>query len=800
MTMKTHWYLCLALSAVLLLSGCRHDTGRPLYKDPTVPVEQRVSDLMERMTVRDKVGQLLCPLGWPMYEKDSLGEVHPSDEYIRRMQQMPLGGCWAVMRADPWTQKTLETGLRPRQAAALMNELQRYATRQTRLGIPLLFTEEAVHGHMAIGATVFPTGLGVASTFDTALVHQMAEAVALEVRSQGAQVGYGPVLDLARDPRWGRMEETMGEDPYLTGTLGSAIVRGMQGEDPSDGRHVYSTLKHFAAYGTPEAGQNGASSLAGERMIRSEMLPQFQRAVEAGARGVMSSYNVIDGVPCTANRSLLTDLLREEWGFGGVVYSDLVSIEVMANTHHVYPDYKEAAVDALTAGVDVDLQGNAFGPNLEEAMEELEATDRGRYRELRDALDRAVARVLTLKFEMGLFENPYVDPDVAAREVRSAEHKALARQVAREGIVLLKNDGILPLRRDLRRVAVIGPNADMPYNQLGDYTAPQERSEIMTVLDGVRQAVPEAQVTYVRGCAIRDTQHSDLARAVQAARAADVTLLVVGGSSARDFRTSYAETGAAVASTEEAPSDMETGEGMDRCTLTLMGDQERLMQALIEARVPLVVIYIEGRPLDMRLASERADALLTAWYPGEQGGGAIADVLWGDYNPAGRLPVSIPRTVGQVPIYYSRHQPHDYVDGPQTPLYAFGYGLSYTEFDYGDLDISVLDASLTHPEVEVKCRVVNKGEREGDEVVQLYVQDEVSSVRTARMALRGFQRIHLQPGEGREVTFRLGFRDLALWDRQMHYVVEPGSFRVMVGSASDDIRAASNFELMGQKR
>ena len=790
--MKTR--LPLLFASLLTLASCGHEPSTPLYKDASAPIDRRISDLMSRMSVTDKVGQLLCPLGWPMYEKDSLGQAHPSELYVQRMNEMPLGGCWAVMRADPWTQKTLETGLHPAQAADLMNQLQRYAVEQTPLGIPLLFTEEAVHGHMAIGTTVFPTGLGVASTFDPALIHDMAEAVALEVRSQGGQVGYGPVLDLARDPRWGRMEETMGEEPYLTATLGEAIVRGMQGDDPADGRHLYSTLKHFAAYGTPEAGQNGGQSLAGERQIRSEYLPAFERAIAAGAQGVMTSYNVIDGVPCTANPRLLTDLLREEWGFEGVVYSDLVSIVVMANTHHIYKDYREAAEAALLAGVNIDLQGDAFGANIASSIEQLEQQDPKRARALREALDRSVARVLRLKFRMGLFENPYVDPEMAARVVRSEEHRQLARQVAREGIVLLKNDGLLPLSNDIRRVAVIGPNADMPYNQLGDYTAPQEREAIATVLDGVRERVPGAQVSYVKGCAIRDTRGSEIARAVQAARSADVTILVVGGSSARDFRTSYKETGAAEAS--QTLSDMETGEGMDRCDLTLMGDQQRLMEALVAAGVKLVVVYIEGRPLDMNLASERANALLTAWYPGEQGGRAIADVLWGDYNPSGRLPVSIPRSVGQLPIYYSRAMPHDYADGAQTPLYPFGYGLSYTRFGYSDLRVTVTDANLTNPQVEVRCTVTNEGEHEGDEVVQLYLNDEVSSVKTPERQLRGFERIHLLPGESRDVTFHLGFRDLALWDREMHRVVEPGTFRVSIKpSTPESLELSEHFEL-----
>lgn len=757
-----------------LLSAC---SDKVVYLDADASVEARVEDLISRMTVNEKVGQLLCPLGWPMYTKADDGTVEPSELFQKRMQEMPLGGCWAVLRADPWTQKTLETGLNPRLAAETLNKLQKYAVENTRLGIPMLFAEEAVHGHMAIGTTVFPTGLGMASTFDEALVKQVGEAVALEVRSQGGNVGYGPVLDIARDPRWGRIEETMGEDPVLVGILGTAMVRGMQGENIADGAHVFSTLKHFAAYGVPEGGHNGEQTNVGMRALFNEYIPQFKRAIKAGAATVMTSYNAIDGVPCTCNKHLLTDVLRHEWGFEGAVYSDLVSIEGIANNHNVAADYSEAGTLALKAGVSIDLQGDVFGPYIEENLKAGKV-------EMED-LDRAVADVLRLKFRMGLFENPYVDPDKAAQVVRSAEHKALARKVAQESTVLLKNNGILPLSKELKNVAVIGPNADMIYNQLGDYTAPQDRSQLTTVLDGVKNTLPDANVRYVKGCAIRDVSATDIPSAVAAAKASEVTILVVGGSSARDFKTSYIETGAAVA-TDNMVSDMETGEGMDRASLSLMGDQEKLMRALLDAGVKLVVVYIEGRPLDMNLAAERADALLTAWYPGEQGGQAIADILFGDVNPAGRLPISVPRNVGQIPVYYSRRVSHDYADLSQTPLYAFGYGLSYSTFEYSDLEI----IENPSPEVyaTVKAKITNTSQRDGDEVVQLYINDVKTSVEISHKLLKVFKRVPVKAGETVEVSFDLGFDELSLYNINMKQVVESGVFKVMIGASSDDLR------------
>lgn len=762
---------------------------KPLYKDAKAPVEDRVNDLVSRMTLNEKVGQLLCPLGWPMYEKTAKGGVEISETFVKRMEEMPIGGFWAVLRADPWTQKTLTTGLNPRLSAEALNKLQKYAVEKTRLGIPILFAEETPHGHMAIGTTVFPTALSQASTFDEALMEKMGAAMGLEVRVQGAGVGYGPVLDIAREPRWSRMEETFGEDPILTGILGTAIVRGMQGENIADGKHVYSTLKHFAAYGIPEGGLNGECANIGMRALFNEYVPQFKRAVKAGVGSIMTSYNAIDGVPCTSNKFLLTDVLRTRWGFNGAIYSDLQSIEGVAQTHHCAESWEDAGVLAVKAGVDIDLEGNSF-KNLVNAVNAGKVTEA--------EVDRAVKEVLRLKFRMGLFENPYVDPKVAEKVVRSKEHKELARQVAREGIVLLKNDGILPLSKNLKSVAVIGPNADVAYNMLGDYTAPQDRKELSTVLDGVRNMLPDAQVNYVKGCAVRDTQNSNIESAVEAAKNSDVTIFVVGGSSARDFKAEYLSTGAAKVNSEatEVP-DMDCGEGYDRANLDLMGDQLKLMQALIDAQVKLVVVYIEGRPLNMNLANEKANALCTAWYPGEQGGQAVADVLFGDYNPAGRLPVGIPRNVGQIPVFYSKHPSHDYIDSPQFPLFSFGYGLSYSKFEYSDLKIEVTG---THADQDktlatVTCTVKNVSDVDGEEVPQLYVRDVVSSVETPHMALKGFHRVSLKAGESKTVTFNLGFDELSLYNQAVEQVVEPGKFNVMVGAASNDIRLRGSFDL-----
>ena len=774
--------------AALLLGTGQAMAQQLLYKQANAPIEERVKDLMERMTIEEKVGQLCCPMGWEMYTKTG-NKVEASELYKKQMGNgMPIGSYWAVLRADPWTQKTLENGLNPELAAEALNKLQKFAVEETRLGIPVLFAEETPHGHMAIGATVFPTGLSMASTWNPELLRRAGEIVALEARLQGANVGYGPVLDISREPRWSRMEESFGEDPMLAGILGVAYMKGMQGDVQNDGKHLYSTVKHFAAYGTPEGGHNGDRAMVGMNQLFSDFLPPMKMAVENGLATIMTSYNAIDGVPCTSNKFLLTDILRGKWGFNGFVYSDLFSIDGIAGTHHVAADVKEAGKLSLEAGVDMDLGANAYGKRT------LELLNEGRL-EMK-YVDQAVANILRLKFKMGLFENPYVSPKDAKKYVRSEAHRQVAREVAREGIVLLKNDGILPLSKEVKSIAVIGPNADTQYNQLGDYTAPQDDKFITTPLEGIQAAVSKkTEVKYVKGCAIRDVTMSDIPAAVKAAKESDVVVLVVGGSSAREFRVKYEATAAAIANDEEGQIllDMDCGEGYDRSTLDLLGDQEKLMEALMETGKPLVVVYIQGRTLKMNLAAEKANALLTAWYPGGEGGHAIADVLFGDYNPAGRLPVSIARNEGQLPIYYSKGKQRAYMDGEANALYAFGYGLSYTKFEYSDLQIKPgngKDVLQT-----VTCTVKNTGDRDGQEIVQLYIRDMVASIAQAPILLKAFERVELKKGESKTITFNLGKRELSMYNAQLEEVVEPGDFKVMIGAASDDIRLEGMFKL-----
>ena len=769
-------YILVMVQMVCTLGFTQSSPSLPAYKDPSFSIDVRLSDLLSRMTLEEKVGQLLCPLGWEMYEIHG-SEVHPSGKFKQLIKERNVGMLWATYRADPWTKKTLANGLNPEMAAKAGNALQKYVMENTRLGIPMFLAEEAPHGHMAIGATVFPTGIGMAATWSPELVKEVGQVIAKEIRSQGGHISYGPVLDLTRDPRWSRVEETFGEDPVLSGILGASMVDGLGGGNLSQKYATIATLKHFLAYAVPEGGQNGNYASVGIRDLHQNFLPPFRKAIDSGALSVMTSYNSIDGIPCTSNHYLLTQLLRNEWKFCGFVVSDLYSIEGIHESHFVALTKENAAIQSVTAGVDVDLGGDAY-TNLCHAVQSGQMD--------KAVIDTAVCRVLRMKFEMGLFEHPYVDPKIAAKTVRRKEHIELARKIAQSSITLLKNENsILPLSKTINKVAVIGPNADNRYNMLGDYTAPQEDSNVKTVLDGILTKLSPSRVEYVRGCAIRDTTVNEIEQAIEAARRSEVVIVVVGGSSARDFKTSYKETGAAVAE-EGSVSDMECGEGFDRASLSLLGRQQELLESLQKTGKPLIVVYIEGRPLEKNWASEYADALLTAYYPGQEGGNAIADVLFGDYNPSGRLPISVPRSVGQIPVYYNQKAPrnHDYVEVSSSPLYSFGYGMSYTTFEYSDLQVVQKSARC----FEVSFKVKNTGKYDGEEVSQLYMRDEYASVVQPMKQLKHFERFHLKKGEEKKVTFVLTEEDFFLVNYTLKKVVESGNFHLMIGAASNDIR------------
>lgn len=740
----------LAIIASVFLVSC----SAPKEDD----IDKKINALLRQMTLTEKAGQLCCPIGFNLYEKISDSVVLPNEAFKNLMDTLPCGGFWAVQRVDPWSQKTVETGLDARQSALIFNEMQRYNMENSRLKIPIYFAEECPHGLMAVGATVYPTGLGFAATWDEELLINIGDAIGAAACGRGAQFAYGPVLDIARDPRWSRVEEGFGEDPYLSGTLGSAMIKGLQ-------RHLASTVKHFAAYGIPEGGHNGAAAQTGPHYLTTNYLSNFEMAVKNGAKSIMTSYNAIDGIPCTSNTWLLNDVLRGQWGFNGIVFSDLGSIWALHSTHRTAENQLEATAQAINAGVDIDLGASNYGAFLETAVENGMVSMK--------TLDNAVRRVLRFKFEAGLFDNPYIEIPHA----ETFQDTSLSLQAARESVVLLKNDGILPLDKEkTKTIAVIGPNADNMYNQLGDYTAPQHPDNIVTTLKAIKnRAKLDTKIKYFKGCPVRDTSDADIKSAVEAAKSADVTILVVGGSSARDFKTSYEATGAAVVNSHI--SDMDCGEGYDRVSLELSGLQETLIKEIGRLHKPLIIIYIEGRPMLKNTAVECGNAVITAFYPGEQGGNAIADVIFGNYNPAGRLPISQPRSTGQIPVYYSQPKPHDYLECESSPLFCFGHGLSYTDFEYKNLNIKKLNDTL-----EISFDVKNTGGCDGDEVVQLYIRDEFATFTPAEKLLKGFKRIHIKQNDTQRVTLKTptdGF--------------EPGEFTLMVGASSDDIRLKEKF-------
>jgi beta-glucosidase len=664
-------------------------------------------------------------------------------------------------------------------AAVYRNAVQRYLVEKTRLGIPDMFAGELVHGFMSNGATSFPQALALASTFDPPLVKRVFAAAADEMASAGVEWAFTPVLDLARDPRWGRTEETYGEDPYLGSRIGVAAIEGMQGPNfLIDRHHVMAAAKHFAVHGAPEGGTNTAPGNYAERIVRESYLAAFQAAVvEAHAGSVMASYNEINGIPSHINDWLLDKVLRQEWGFRGFVTSDGGGLQMLVQVHHVAADFADAARQALAAGVDYDLSDGSVYRTL------LDQVKQGKVPQWQ--IDRAVSRILTAKFRLGLFENPYVDPDNAERTTNSPEHRELAEKTAEKAVVLLKNEGnLLPLDlAKLKTIAVIGPNAADVH--LGGYS--REPAHGVSILDGIRQRVgTAAKVVYAEGDRITEGQQgwmgwvqnavklpdaaSQLKRiqeAVDAARGADVVIVVVGENESTN---------------REAWSEAHLG---DRDSLDLIGYQDQLIQAIVETGKPTVVFLINGRPLSINYAAGHVPAILEGWYLGQEGGTAAAAVLFGDVNPGGKLPITFPRSVGQLPDYYN-HKPsmnRSYLFVGRKPLFPFGWGLSYTTFAFDNLRLEPAEIGAAG-QTTASVDVTNTGSREGDEVAQLYIHQRLASVTRPVMELRGFECLTLKPGEKKTVHFKIGPIELQMLNRDMHWVVEPGTFDIMVGPSS----------------
>lgn len=731
------------------------------YLDSTLGADARARDLLGRMTLEEKVRQMSACRTCCFLKN---GKV--SGQAVRKFFR---GLSIGTMR---------DAELNPRESAEAMNAVQKYLVEQTRFGIPAIVHAECLHGHSSGRATIFPQAIGQGSTWNPGLIGRMAQAIAKEARAVGVTQALSPDLDLGRDPRWGRLEESYGEDPFHVSRMGVAYIRGMQGGGGTiDREHLVCTIKHFAAHGSPERGINTGPVSGGMRELRSLYLPPFKAAVmEAGALSVMPAYSEYDGIPASASKLLLTRILRDEWGFAGYVFSDYCAIEILKIFHKTAASPADAGRQALAAGLDLEAPFEyAYGDVL------LQCVRRGEVPV--ELVDRAVMRILRVKFLAGLFENPYVDARRAERVVNCAAHRALAREVARESIVLLKNDGnLLPLKRSIRRIAVIGPNADKA--QFGDYTFPN--LDAVTPLQGVKGAVSKrTQVVHARGCHLHGLSRDNFAAAVEAARSSDAAIVIVGD-------TSHSLGGVGWGAEGEAAT---CGEGFDNGELTLPGVQEELVRAVHATGTPTIAVLVNGRPYSIPWLAENVPAIVEAWYPGEQGSNALADILFGKVNPSGRLTVSVPRGVGHIPACYNHkpssggyyHKPgtpekpgRDYVFSDPAPLFPFGHGLSYTTFKYSNLRVSPCRISADG-KVNVSVTVRNTGRVAGKEVVQLYLTDVVSSVTTPVKALRRFEKIDLLPGRARTVSFTLNPEDLGLYDEEMCFVVEPGEFEVAVG-------------------
>src|SRR5262252_60607 len=733
------------------------------YKNPNLPIDDRVADLLSRMTLEEKIGQ-----------------ITPADN--NRVHVIDPTGTFTDDSASAMLNRWSDADLvfPARKAAILRNAVQRYVKEKTRLGIPELFMGEALHGFMEYGSTSFPQALSLASTWDPELVHQVFTAAGDEAGSRGAGQVFSPVLDLARDPRWGRTEETYGEDPYLVSRMAVAAVTGLQGDNfKIDRHHVMATMKHFAAHGQPEGGTNTAPANYSERTIRETFLIPFRAAVqEANVGSVMASYNEIDGIPSHINHWLLGKVLRQEWGFGGFVTSDGNGLQMLYDTHHVVTGKADAARLAIAAGVDYDLSDGSVYRTL------IDQVKRGIVPQ--SDLDRAASKILAAKFRLGLFDNPFVDPDYAEKTTNSAEHRQLALKAAQKTVVLLKNEGnLLPLDlKKFKTIAVMGPNAEGVH--LGGYS--RKPAHGVSMVQGIRERVGSAaSVLYAEGCKITDapndwhgwfandvkliypkSQIENIQAAVETAKKADVAILFVGENESTN---------------REAWAENHLG---DRDSLELLGAQNDLVKAVVETGTPTVVLLINGRPLSINYIAEKVPAILEGWYLGQEGGSAAASVIFGDVNPGGKLPITFPHSVGDLPDYYN-HKPsanRSYAFSTRKPLYAFGYGLSYTTFRFDNLRVEPAQI-ISGGTARVRVDVTNSGSREGDEVPQLYIHQRVAEVVQPVMQLRGFQRITLKPGEKKTVEFTVTPDMLSMLNIDMHRVVEPGVFDVMVGPSSD---------------
>jgi beta-glucosidase len=754
------WSLCIAVFFTITTVNAQ------VYKDPKAPVELRVKDLLGRMTLDEKVGQM------------SMNSLKGSLD-----NPIAYGVC-----ESPF--------ITINEIAALSVKAKKYAREKTRLGIPPIQIGECLHGQLASGATIFPQAIAQGSSWNPTLIRQMSSVIAYEASSSGVDQALSPLFDLIRDPRFGRVEECYAEDPYLVSQMGTAFVTGMQGDAKESliglGKDkIMCTAKHFAAYSIPVAGINLAPASIGERELRSMFLVPFRDAVQkANIYSVMPSYNEMDGVPAHANRFLLDQVLRKEWGFKGYVFSDYEGLKMLYSFHHIAKNAEDAAPEALNAGVDLEA------PKPDVYAKLIELVKAGKVNEAQ--IDTAVARILTAKFKAGLFEKPLVDTLQLKKRVHTPAHIALSQQIAEESIILLKNDKqLLPLNiNTLKSLAVIGPNANQV--QYGDYSSTRDNRSGTTILDGIKELVGnKVKINYAKGSTLSGHDKSGFAEAVTAAKISDAAVVVLGTTS-----VVFSGIGWNGHAPESEPKDPFTcGEGYDVTDINPEGVQRELLQEIYKTGKPVILVLVHGRPWSIGWEKENIPAILEAWYPGEKGGTAVANILFGKVNPSGRLNVSIPQSVGHIPVFYNHvnsnkgfyHNPgspdkpgQDYVFSSTDVLFPFGYGLSYTSFKYSNMQVSVTSFGKNQ-EVQVSVDVINTGNVLGKEVVQMYLSNKVNSVTTPVMALKGFDKVSLKPGETKTVKFTVKPDDIAIWNTDMKQVTEPGTFDVMIARSAEDV-------------
>jgi beta-glucosidase len=754
----------------------------PLYKDATASVDARVNDLLAKMTLAEKIAQIMTVWDAKAEVFDAKGEF----DAVKMSTKFPNGIGQFARPSDangPASPRKVK-GRDVRGTVRLVNALQKHAVTKTRLGIPILMHEEGLHGYAALDATSFPQAIALASSWDPDLLREINVVIGREIRARGVSLALSPVVDVARDPRWGRIEETFGEDPYLAGEMGVAAVEGLQGTGKvttlAPGK-VFATLKHLTGHGQPESGTNVGPANISERALREYFFPPFEQVVKrTGIQAVMASYNEIDGVPSHASKWLLGDVLRGEWGFTGAVVSDYYAIDELAGRHSIAKDKTDAAILALAAGVDSDLPTGAAYSTLLNSVREGKVSE--------TAINQAVARMLAMKFRAGLFENPYADAEAAVKITNNAEAKALALKAAQRSITLLKNDGMLPLSLPVKAptIAVIGPSAAVA--RLGGYYG--QPPITVSILDGIKAKVGKrANIVFAQGVKITEdddwwadevkladpaTNRKLIAEAVAAAANVDQIILTLGDTE-QTSREGWAESHLG-----------------DRSSLDLVGEQQELFDALKATGKPITVVLINGRPASIGKIAGEANAIVEGWYLGEQGGNAIADVLFGDVNPGGKLPVTFPRNVGQLPVFYN-HKPtarRGYLFDDKAPLYPFGFGLSYSTFDVGAPTLSS-GSIAANGSVTVTVPVKNTSSRAGDETVQIYVRDKVSSVTRSVKDLKAFKRVTLAAGESKNVTFTLTSDAFQMWNDKMVRVVEPGEFEIMAGPDSANLKTVT---------